>query len=425
MPVKAKWTILTYIAAHNTIQDFGKRSYDQIVSVGSTPEVVQGILFDWPEGAARYIVGGPGKVLQEEQLGEYDSGDSDNLIESARWVFGQYPAEHYGLILWSHGSGWRPEEIEEIARKARHNDQVDMHEARERASTPGSMAFFRSTLQTILEKEKAPERAICFDDGTGHSLDTLELDRVTREIMMIIGQPLDFLGMDACLMASIEVAYQIRESVRYLVASEELVPGESWPYDKIFSRLRITPDLSPRDFSDLIVTEYINYYRKHQPTFGNGDITKIAIDLSKTTELVSSLRRLAESLIGNMKEAISYLEKAQIDTFNAETCDESREPNKFIFHLWDIISVARHLSENTKSGEIASAANRVVDTFNKSGLVINSGHLGEWFDSIGGLSVYLIAPKRNKTRHISSYYHDVAFAKDAKWNKLLEEYNYG
>jgi hypothetical protein len=286
------------------------------------------------------------------------------------------------------------------------------------------MAFFRSTLQTILKKENTSERAICFDDGTGHSLDTLELDRVTCEIKTAIGQPLDLLGMDACLMASIEVAYQIRDSVRYLVASEELVPGDSWPYDIIFSHLRGTPDLSSRDLSDLIVREYINYYTKHPPTIGNGDITKIALDLSKISELVTSMKGLAEILIACMKDAIPYLEQAQTDTYMLETCDESRVNNKFNYHLWDIQSVIRHLGDHIKQVEIKLAANSVAQVFNKSGLVVCSGHSGEWFDGIGGLSVYLIAPKKNKPRHISNYYPFLAFSKDAKWNELLLAYDY-
>jgi hypothetical protein len=424
MKVKAKWTILTYIAAHNNLEYFGKRSFDQIVNVGSTPEVTHGILFDWPNGAARYIVGRPGKVMKQEQLGDYDCGDPDSLVKIAQWIFGQYPAEHYGLILWSHGSGWRPEEIEVIARKTRRDDQVDAQESKNRSASPGSASFFRSTLQTILKEDNAAERAICFDDGTGHSLDTLELERVTKEIAGFIGQKLDLIGMDACLMANLEVAYQLRNNVAYMVASEELVPGHSWPYDIIFGHIHKKPDLAPRELSEIITREYLDYYQKHSIPFGNGDVTKIAIDLSKTSELVTSIKGLAEILITSMKDAIPYLEQAQIDTYMTETCDESRVNNKFNYHLWDIQSVIRHLSDHIKQVEIKLAANSVTEVFNKSGLVVCSGHLGEWFDDIGGLSVYLIAPKKNKPRHISNYYPYLAFSKEAKWYDLLMAYNY-
>jgi hypothetical protein len=125
-------------------------------------------------------------------------------------------------VLWSHGTGWEPSEIEKIAKEARPFASADRAESKERAATPGSQVLFRSTLRSLLKPDERPLRAILFDDGTGHSLDTLELARVTNTITESIQQPLDFLGMDACLMANLEVAYEVRKTVRYLVASEEL-----------------------------------------------------------------------------------------------------------------------------------------------------------------------------------------------------------
>ena len=104
MASKAKWTILTYIAAHNNLEQMGKRSLAQIVGVGSTRDVMHGVLFDGPQGATRWIVGDAGKVLEKCELSDFDSGDPARLIETAKVVFEQYPAERYGLVLWSHGT---------------------------------------------------------------------------------------------------------------------------------------------------------------------------------------------------------------------------------------------------------------------------------------------------------------------------------
>ena len=59
---KARWTILTYIAAHNNLAMLGKVSLNQILGVGSTPEVVHGMLYDGPGEGGRYVVGDPGTV---------------------------------------------------------------------------------------------------------------------------------------------------------------------------------------------------------------------------------------------------------------------------------------------------------------------------------------------------------------------------
>ncbi len=425
MPAKGKWALLTYIAADNDLYSMGRQSYDQIIGVGSTDEIRHGVLFDWPAGAARYIAGKPGRVQQQEQLGDYDSADPDRLIETARWVFERCPAERYGLILWSHGTGWAPKAIEEVARRERGDRKVETAESKDRAVMPGSRAFFRTTLAEMLKPDHPADRAILFDDGTGHALDTLQLARVTGEIGKRIGQKLDFIGMDACLMASVEVAYQLRKNVAYMVASEELVPGQSWPYDPIFKGLAVNPEWTPRELSDLVVREYVGYYGQHPPAFGAGDITKIALDLSGAEDLVVSMRGLAESLIERMQDAVPFLEKSQTDAYLKETRDEDRRVSKFNYHLWDIVSVCRNLSQGGGPDGVRAAAGRVLKAFEKGGLVVRSGHLGEWFEGIGGLSAYWIPPKKGRPRHISRYYPQLDFAQDAAWARMLEAYRYG
>ena len=137
MSRKAEWTVLTYIAAHNNLEQFGKQSLMEILHVGSTPDVVHGALYDGKMGAGRYVMGDPGVVEHQEQLGHFDSGDPDALIATAQWLFAQHPAERYGLVLWSHGSGWEPSEIEAVAQEARPGAQADPAESRERSSAPG------------------------------------------------------------------------------------------------------------------------------------------------------------------------------------------------------------------------------------------------------------------------------------------------
>src|SRR5262245_60467002 len=208
---KSRWTVLTYIAAHNNLALLGKQSLYQIVNVGSTADVVHGVLYDGPDAAGRYLVGDSGTVREQEQFDTFDGGDPDALIQTAKWLFEKQPSERYALVLWSHGTGWTPSEIAKIAMEARPG-ATNGDEPHERAVMPGALTLFRTTLRAMQKPQKRTERAILFDDGTGHSLDTLELYRVMRAVAKTIGQPIDLLGMDACLMASLEVAFQIKDS---------------------------------------------------------------------------------------------------------------------------------------------------------------------------------------------------------------------
>jgi len=430
MPSKAKWTVLTYIAAHNNLSQLGKRSLLEILNVGSTSHVVHGVLYDGElpalhaGAAARYVMGDPGLVKQQEQLGSFDSGDPDALIATAKWLFEQHPAERYGVVLWSHGSGWEPAEIAEVTKEARPGARADLAESKERSGAPGGRAMFRTTLRSMLKPDKPAERAILFDDGTGHSLDTIELGCVAGAIADFIGQPLEILGMDACLMANLEVAYEIRDAVRYLVASEELVPGHSWPYQEIFGALRATPDLGGADFARLVVDRYVSFYTAKPPP--GGDVTKAALSLDRITAVAHGIDALAAALLSKIDSQAEVLYQAQTRARNREegprrpahaTADE--RATKFDFHLWDVGTLARELSA-AQEPSVKAAARALGELLSPgASAVLAEGHVGSWFDGIAGASVYMVRPP---TR-ISPHYAKLALARDTRWADLLTAYH--
>ncbi|MBN1488077.1 MAG: hypothetical protein JW981_10575 [Anaerolineae bacterium] len=435
---KTQWAVLIYIAAHNNLERLGQRSLKQILDVGSKAQVKLAVLYDRPDSATRYLVGEPGTAVVKEQLSDFDSGDPDALLETIHWAFEQNPAEHYALMLWSHGSGWQPEdrkpvrgtapltlsgwaaeELAQIAREVRRDNAVSTQEA-ERSAQAGSMALFRTTLAQILRQDNPTERAICFDDGSGHSLDTLELGRVVRETQDIIGQPLDLLGMDACVMATLEVAYQVRQHVRTLVASEELVPGYSWPYDTILGALQDAPKMSAQDLSALIVQHYVDYYTAHPPVLNRGDVTKIALNLAQIESLTQAVDALAGALLVDMDTQADVLWSAQRATQTRETLNGRRRSNKFNYHLWDIGTVAAYLAEHSENSAVQTAAQIVINALQPRGTVIAGGHHGDWLDGIGGVSIYAPPPGRQR---ISPYYAEVALARDTRWGEMLQAYH--
>jgi len=420
MAQKAQWTVLTYIAAHNNLEALGQRSLDQILGVGSTPYLSLAALYDRRGGATRYIAGEPGQAAAEEPLSHFDSGDPDALLETVRWAFERCPAEHYALVLWSHGSGWRPEEVERVARQTRGDGAISAGEARERAARPGGAALFRTTLARILRHDDPAERAVCFDDGSGHSLDTLELERVVRQMRAITGQPLDLLGMDACVMATLEVACQVRPHVRYLVASEELVPGHSWPYDTILEALRDAPEMPARDLAALVVQHYVDYYTANPPPLNYGDVTKVALDLARIGELVRAAEGLANALLRDIENQADHLWAAQRETRMKETLHRRRRANKFNYHLWDLGTLAAHLAAHSENAAVQDAARAVGAALQSSGAVIAEGHRGEWFDGIGGVSIYAVPPG---VQRISPYYTEVSLAQDTRWSEMLKAYH--
>lgn len=424
MPEKTKWTILTYIAAHNDLWAYGMQSRQEIFDVGSTPEVVHGVLFDYQGGAARYVMGESGVAVEcQELLGTFDSGDPEGIVAMATWLFSKHPAERYGVILWSHGTGWEASEIQAITAEVHPGEIINSREQRRGVHAPGSTTLFRTTLHQMLRPPTTAERAILFDDGTGHSLDTIELAKVVNKIAGSIGQPIDILGMDACLMANIEVAYEIRDAVRYLVASEETVPANSWPYREIFGELRDKPDLNGEDLARLIVRDYVSFYEKNAPV--GGEVTKVALDLGELESVIDPLSRLAAQLRDEMTECGDALWVAQAETRVKETHQRPGEKevhNKFDYFLWDIGSVAFVLSKSSKAsqGIQRTATDTVQALMPGKGVVLADGHLGNWLDGIRGVSIYLTRPRY---RRIAPQYGNLAFAKNTPWLQMLHAYH--
>lgn len=418
---KDKWTWLIYIAAHNDLDEYGKAVCDKVCNLGSSTNVNVIILLDSPKGAELTAVGSTPDDTPQWLLGDFNAGDPQRLIDVARWAYTHHPAERYALVLWSHGNGWTPDEIGRLADEELGNREIDETRA---LTMPGRRALFRTTLQKMFRVPNPSERAICFDDGTHQALDTLALEHIMSELHNSIGQKLDLLAMDACLMASIEVAYELRNHVSVMLAAAEPVPATSGPYDKVLSKLYAQPNMDAAALASMMVDEYVDYYRIWPPGLGNGDITQIVLDLSRVDTLAQAMRAWAEAIITDMPAALPCLEQAQTETYTIETVNGRRGESKFIYHLWDILSMANHLAGHCSAASVRATSQQVVNTFCTSDLVVHAGHLGKWLDAAGGLNVYWKAPKRRKPRHISRYYPEVAFARDAQWQAMLEAYRY-
>ena len=131
---------------------------------------------------------------------EANMGDASTLKKFIRFCKVNYPAQKYALILWNHGGGTRGEE-----------------------SSPPEMT----------------NKAVCWDDTNGK--DALYIGEISS--VLTSAESVDLLGFDACLMGSVEVAYQFRPgnggfNAQVMVASPSNVWAYGWKYDNIFQRLR-------------------------------------------------------------------------------------------------------------------------------------------------------------------------------------------
>ncbi|MCP4046799.1 MAG: hypothetical protein GY732_12525 [Gammaproteobacteria bacterium] len=408
MTQRARWTVLVFMAGDNNLSSAGECDLEEMRRVGSSEFVNLLVEFDnaGEAGTRRIRVGKNGVNETIETLGETDSGSPEVLSSFISWAAENYPADHYALILWNHGGGWAPTEVDRIARSV-NSPGYNGREITERSASSLGRVFFRSSLEQVFGLAGASERAICSDDGSGHSLDTIELGKVIAQGAERIGQAFDLLGMDACLMSNIEVAYQVRNHVGYVVASEETEPGDGWPYDSILGRLVANPTMVADDIARHIVSDYIGSYLECGHC---GNITQTALDLSKLSTITGPLDDFAGLLTASMPTVFPKLWKAQ------------RGAAQFAQNtLWDLGHFCQVLEQSGPDTDVGKAANAVWAALEPSAgnFVLAESHRGKKVLHCRGVSIYLVPP----ITKISRYYSELDFARSHNWAGMLEAYH--
>ena len=373
--ITAEWTIMVYLDADNNLESVGIDDINEMEMVGSTSEVNIVVQVDripysvlassnqgyadntsngnWTTTRRYYITQDFNPVLINSplkiDLGELNMGDPQTLVDFANWAANNYPAKKYLLVIWNHGGGFR---------------------------------------SLNLAKD------IAWDDTNGGDKITMpELESALSMISAQIGKNIDLLGMDACLMAMTEVAYQIKDYADIMVASEEVERFDGWPYDTILSQLVSNPLMSSEELAVDIVDKYIYSYPYN-------NVTLSAIDLSYMDTLTSQLSNLALSI---MSDSLTPKGKYIL----ASTSSQHYGDRDFI-DLYDFCNKILVYSNNINVKNIALS---IQQTLNYA--VIKSGYSGLGVSRSRGLSIYF------PYYYYHNYYNHNNFAQHTFWDEML------
>ena len=398
-----KWTFMVYMAGNNSLSDDAGVDLKEMRRQGSTSEV-NVLAFVKQEGSnARRFKVAKGADEPVEDLGpDVDSGDPRTVVEFIKWAVRTAPAARYALVLWNHGGGWRAADLEQLYAPAQRAAGVTRHELNKRAGQRVSRTLFSTTARQILALP-SDDREILADDTTGHSLDTIELQRVLHAANAAIGHHVDLLGMDACLMTTLEVAYQLRQEVGVIAGSEEEEPAQGWPYTSVLGALAANPDMSATELARAIVARYVESYQRSADV-----ITQCALDPGQVdafAKLVDRLERGLRPLIGR-----SWQDLVRAQARSAH----------FAFDLVDLRTLCAGVIATGIDQNVKAAAAAVADALKVGSLVVAEGHRGRKVEQCAGVSVYFPPP----TAAISRYYEDLEFAKRHRWDELLREYHH-
>lgn len=247
-------TVLVYIAGDNSLRSFatedlaemteGMQSVDDnsynllvYIDTGSSPKLI------------RLKKDKKKNVVQEELIATYEgrnSVDVSKMKEVINTAFSEYPAQSYGLVLWSHGEGW----LAKSQNKTRWWGQ----------------------------------------DGGSNYMDISELKDVLRN-----APHLSFLLFDACFMQSVEVVYELKEHADYIIGSPTEIPAPGAPYQKVVPAM-FANNASATDIAKAYFEFYAdeNLYTGKLPyNWGLGDPWTAGVSVSVVN--TSMLEQLAKS----------------------------------------------------------------------------------------------------------------------------------
>ena len=227
------WTIMVYLAGDNNLENETIGDLAEMEAAGGSHDGVTIIaLVDThmlTNGTHLLIVDDAAKIDThtgdvdcdcKEILGkdcgdeELNMGDPDVLQAFIENSITYAPADRYMLILWDHGGGWY---------------------------------------------------GVCWDEShqIGERDDRLTIDEVGNAIAAAeetTGVKLDIIGFDACLMAMIEVAYEIKDLAYYMIASVTGIPFGGWAYESFIENVTKTSGMPLEDLMDLLIDGYVEEY---------------------------------------------------------------------------------------------------------------------------------------------------------------------
>lgn len=212
-----------------------------------------------------------GELVLIEQHAPVNMGLSSSLEDFLIWGEEKYPAEHRSVIFWDHGNG----SIKGVC-----NDEQFFHDSL-------SLPEIQSAFAKVYEKS---------------------------------GRKYEFVGFDACLMATYDTACILEPYANYMIASEELEPSTGWDYKVLLSNLG----------TDHFYNDVLNSYAEKQSKKATYTLSVInLLEMERANEVIL---KITEQLNYNVPLVAKTLKESK--EFGAATGADNSGSNLFDLGLF-------------------------------------------------------------------------------------------
>lgn len=409
---KASWTMLVYMAADNSLAPFASTNInDMSAGLASTDGINVLVQWDKPNDnyTWRYLITPGDKIDAGTLSSEMGYNPSVELVNSMQWVITNYPADHYALVLWDHGSG-----IEDFE--------------------PGSTRSLHAYSNWLNLLPAAPARGVLYDDSQKTCLTNQGLTNALTKIKQLLGKNLDLIAMDACLMAMLEVTYQMKGLVNTFVCSQQTVPGNGYPYSKFINPLSLNPQgTTPVQLAQSMVSSYDNFYTSVQPT---PDYTLSAIDVNSIELIKQNIDQFLTAVeachtidAAKTKSIITAARKASISfempeyidlySFYANILNQTKKTSPKSLSILGKIHNIIHSSSPEYLSSLTNLNDIINNGLTQISKVVIQKATGPVYSGAKGISIYY--PSNGQ---IDASYKQTIFAQNSSWMQFIQAYHY-
>lgn len=223
--------------------------------------------------------------------------NAEMVNEVFNWVRDAFPAAGYGAVMSSHATGWLPEGY--FDNPGRYGD----------SRSNGNDIWWAPRLRTFGQEYY----------NSGQNREEIEI----HELAAAIPYRLDYILFDACLMGTVEVAWQLKDVCSYLAVSPCEIPAAGIDYSRLTQHLlgEEKPDL------EAVCRDYFARYENDK----NYGATITMVDCSALEELAQVCRPLFDSY----RTAIRTLDGSKVQVY------DRKMGNKRYYAFFDLKDVLR------------------------------------------------------------------------------------
>lgn len=289
-----------------------------------------------------------GKLKQlEANMGSKSMTDPNTLTEFINYGKKNYPANRYDLIMWDHGGG-----------------SISGYGYDQKYQSSGSM--------TLSKMDSALSKA---------------------------GVKFDFVGFDACLMATAETATMLKDHADYMIASEEVEPGIGWYYTDWLNKYVKNPSMDTLTLGKNIIDSYIDTCASKYPRQGT---TLSIVDLAEFEAVVPDALKDWSKATSELIQNNQYQEIAQAR-------QSTREFNQSKIDQCDFVDLAKKM--NTEESNALANALLSSIKYNRTSSNMSNAY---------GLSIYF--PNKKTSNVTTAAQINNSIGMDKEFSSCLKEY---